>query len=375
MSHEVQVQKLTDIMAQFVGFTAKKLPDDVIAKLEELRAQEDSPMATVIYDTMFRNQELAIKLDRPSCQDTGVLQFWVKCGTKFPLIDDLEVLLKEAVVKATFATPLRHNSVETFDEYNTGKNVGKGTPTVWWDIVPNSDKCEIYTDVDGVFTADPRVVKTAKKLDAVTYDEMLELASLGAKVLHNRSVEMAKKYNVELVVRSSLNRSEGTVVKEGANMEKLLVTGVAADKDTVRISVIGLEDKPGTAFAVFNTLAANNINVDIILQSVGREGTKDISFTVASDDLEHAIEVLNANKERLTIQDITWNEKVAKLSIVGAGMMSNPGVAAKMFESLYNSRVNINMISTSEIRITVLVPEEDIEKAMNAVHDGFGLGA
>lgn len=121
MSHEVQVQKLTDIMAQFVGFTAKKLPDDVIAKLEELRAQEDSPMATVIYDTMFRNQELAIKLDRPSCQDTGVLQFWVKCGTKFPLIDDLEVLLKEAVVKATFATPLRHNSVETFDEYNTGK--------------------------------------------------------------------------------------------------------------------------------------------------------------------------------------------------------------------------------------------------------------
>ena len=145
MSHEVQVQKLTDIMAQFVGFTAKKLPDDVIAKLEELRAQEDSPMATVIYDTMFRNQELAIKLDRPSCQDTGVLQFWVKCGTKFPLIDDLEVLLKEAVVKATFATPLRHNSVETFDEYNTGKNVGKGTPTVWWDIVPNSDQCEIYT--------------------------------------------------------------------------------------------------------------------------------------------------------------------------------------------------------------------------------------
>ena len=149
MSHEVQVQKLTDIMAQFVGFTAKKLPDDVIAKLEELRAQEDSPMATVIYDTMFRNQELAIKLDRPSCQDTGVLQFWVKCGTKFPLIDDLEVLLKEAVVKATFATPLRHNSVETFDEYNTGKNVGKGTPTVWWDIVPNSDQCEIYTYMAG----------------------------------------------------------------------------------------------------------------------------------------------------------------------------------------------------------------------------------
>ena len=149
MSNEAQVKKLTDTMAQFVGFTAKKLPDDVIAKLDELRQKEDSPMAKVIYDTMFRNQELTVKLNRPSCQDTGVLQFWVKCGTKFPLIDELEPLLKEAVVKATFDTPLRHNSVETFDEYNTGKNVGKGTLTVWWDIVPNSDQCEIYTYMTG----------------------------------------------------------------------------------------------------------------------------------------------------------------------------------------------------------------------------------
>ena len=149
MSNEVQVKKLTDIMAQFVGFTAKKLPDDVIAKLQELRDKEDTPMTKVIYDTMFRNQELALKLNRPSCQDTGVLQFWVKCGTKFPLIDELEALLKEAVIQATFATPLRHNSVETFDEYNTGKNVGKGTPTVWWDIVPHSDQCEIYTYMAG----------------------------------------------------------------------------------------------------------------------------------------------------------------------------------------------------------------------------------
>ena len=154
-------------------------------------------------------------------------------------------------------------------------------------------------------------------------------------------------------------------------MEKLLVTGVTADANTARISVIGVEDKPGTAFVIFNTLAKNNINVDIILQSVGREGTKDISFTVASDDLDRALEILNENKERLTIQEITCNKNVAKLSVVGAGMMSNPGVAAKMFESLYNSRVNINMISTSEIRITVLVDEKDIEKAMNAVHDGF----
>ena len=263
--------------------------------------------------------------------------------------------------------------VNKYDDITTLGRGGSDTTAVALAAALHADKCEIYTDVDGVYTADPRVVKKARKIDEITYDEMLELASLGAKVLHNRSVEMAKKYNVELVVRSSLNRSEGTVVKEGKGMEKLLVTGVAADKNTARISVIGVQDKPGIAFAIFDTLAGNNINVDIILQSVGREGTKDISFTVASDDLEEAIKVLGENKERLTIQDITWNEDVAKLSVVGAGMMSNPGVAAKMFESLYNSRVNINMISTSEIRITVLVPKKDIDKAMNAVHDGFAL--
>lgn len=149
MSNEKQVEQLTTYMANFIAHIAKKLPDDVIAKLTELRDKEDSPLSKTIYDTMFRNQELAVQLNRPSCQDTGVLQFWVKCGTKFPLIDELEVLLKEAVVKATFEAPLRHNSVETFDEYNTGKNVGKGTPTVFWDIVPDSDECEIYAYMAG----------------------------------------------------------------------------------------------------------------------------------------------------------------------------------------------------------------------------------
>ena len=263
--------------------------------------------------------------------------------------------------------------VNKYEDITTLGRGGSDTTAVALAAALHADKCEIYTDVDGVYTADPRIVKNARKIDMITYDEMLELASLGARVLHNRSVEMAKKYNVELVVRSSLNRSEGTVVKEAKGVEKLLVTGVAADQNTARISVIGVEDRPGIAFRIFDTLAKNNINVDIILQSVGREGTKDISFTVASDDLKAAIRTLEENKERLTIKDITWNEDVAKLSVVGAGMMSNPGVAAKMFESLYNSRVNINMISTSEIRITVLVPKKDIDKAMNAVHDGFAM--
>ena len=261
--------------------------------------------------------------------------------------------------------------VNKYDDITTLGRGGSDTTAVALAAVLHADKCEIYTDVDGIYTADPRVVKTARKLESISYDEMLELASLGAKVLHNRSVEMAKKYNVELVVRSSLNETEGTVVKEVANVEKLLVTGVAADKNTARISVIGVEDKPGVAFRIFDVLAKNGINVDIILQSVGRDGTKDISFTVAEEDLEGAIAILEKNKERLTIKEIVWNEHVAKLSVVGAGMMSNPGVTAKMFESLYNSRININMISTSEIRITVLVDEKDIDKAMNAVHDGF----
>ena len=263
--------------------------------------------------------------------------------------------------------------VNKYEDITTLGRGGSDTTAVALAAVLHADKCEIYTDVDGVYTADPRVVKDARKLDAITYDEMLELATLGAKVLHNRSVEMAKKYGVELVVRSSLNRSEGTIIKEKVKMEKMLITGVAADKNTARISVIGVEDKPGIAFRIFNTLAANNINVDIILQSVGREGTKDISFTVAEDELKRALEVLEEHKEALTIQEITYNAKVAKISVVGAGMMSNPGVAAKMFESLYNSRININMISTSEIRITVLIDEKDIEEAMNAVHEGFAL--
>ena len=199
------------------------------------------------------------------------------------------------------------------------------------------------------------------------------ITTSGAKVLHNRSVEMAKKYGVELVVRSSLNTEEGTLVKEVAKVEKMLITGVAADKNTARISVMGVEDKPGTAFKIFNTLAKHNINVDIILQSVGRDGTKDITFTVSQDDLKEAMEVMEARKEALTIKEMNYNEKVAKVSIVGAGMLSNPGVAATMFESLSNSNININMISTSEIRITVLIDEKDADRALVAIHDGFGL--
>ena len=252
---------------------------------------------------------------------------------------------------------------------------GSDTTAVALAAALHADACEIYTDVDGVYTSDPRIVPAAQKLKEITYDEMLEFASLGAKVLHNRSVEMAKRYGVPLIVRSSLNRNEGTIVKENANMEGMLVSGVAADKNTARISVIGVRNEPGIAFKVFKCLAMKNISVDIILQSIGREGTKDISFTVARTDMQEAVKALEEQKTSWGATEITYDDHVAKVSIVGAGMESNAGVAAKMFEALYNANVNIRMIGTAEIRITVLIDEDDVTRAMRAVHTAFGLDA
>lgn len=263
--------------------------------------------------------------------------------------------------------------INRYEDMTTLGRGGSDTTAVALAAALHADVCEIYTDVEGVYTADPRIVPHARKLKEVSYDEMLEFASVGAKVLHNRSVEMAKKYGVRMVVLSSLTRAEGTVVKEGAKMERMLVSGVAADKNTARISVIGVKNEPGIAFKIFNMLARNHINVDIIIQSVGREDRKDISFTVARTDLQEAMTLLNENQAAITAQKITCEEGVAKVSIIGAGMLSNPGVAAKMFEALYGGNINIKMIATSEIRITVLIDEGDANRAVRMVHDAFEL--
>ena len=243
--------------------------------------------------------------------------------------------------------------IDKYDDYTTLGRGGSDTTAVALAAALHADACEIYTDVDGVYTADPRKVPSARKLKEITYDEMLDLATLGAGVLHNRSVEMAKKYGVPLVVRSSLNTSEGTVVKEEVTVERMLISGVALDTEAVRIAVIGLKDVPGMAFKLFDVLAKRNINVDVILQSIGRAGTKDISFTVDGKDLDDAVAVLEEHQARLGYKEIHSERNIAKLSIVGAGMMSNPGVAAKMFESLYNEGVNINMISVSYTHLTL----------------------
>lgn len=249
---------------------------------------------------------------------------------------------------------------------------GSDTSAVALAAALEADLCQIYTDVDGVYTADPRHVKGARKLDEVTYNEMLELATLGAQVLHNRSVELAKKYNVKLEVLSSFTGHPGTKVKGVAKrMEKTAVSSVAKDKDIARIALVGVPNEVGTSFKVFSLLAQNHINVDITLQGISHEEGKDICFTVAEGDLKKAAELLESHKAELRFARLETNADIAKVSVVGSGMINNPGVAAKLFEALYDAHININMISTSEIKISVLVDKKDADRAVQAVHDKF----
>ena len=262
--------------------------------------------------------------------------------------------------------------INKYDDVTTLGRGGSDTSAVALATALHADLCQIYTDVAGVYTADPRHVTGARKIDEITYDEMLELASLGAQVLHNRSVEMAKRYNVNLEVLSSFSGKPGTKVKEVVKtMEKTHVSGVAKDKEVARIALIGLVDQPGIAFKIFSLLARKNINVDIILQSIGRDGSKDISFTVAEGDAQSARELMEENKEVIGCKAIEVSTEVAKVSIVGAGMANNAGVACKMFEALFSAGININMISTSEIKVSVLVDERDADRAVQAIHDRF----
>ncbi len=262
--------------------------------------------------------------------------------------------------------------INKYDDVTTLGRGGSDTSAVALAAALHADLCQIYTDVDGVYTSDPRTVKGARKLDEITFDEMLELASQGAQVLHNRSVEMAKRYNVNMEVLSSITGNPGTKVKEVVKkVEKTHVSGVAKDKNVSRLALVGLSDHPGIAFKIFSMLAKHDINVDIILQSIGRDESKDISFTVARSEGRRAKEILEENQEAIGFSTIELNEEVAKISIVGAGMANNAGVACKMFEALFSAGININMISTSEIKVSVLVEERDADRAVQVVHDRF----
>lgn len=262
--------------------------------------------------------------------------------------------------------------VNKYHDITTLGRGGSDTTAVALAVSLKADLCQIYTDVDGVYTADPRKVKNAKKLEEITFAEMLELASLGAQVLHNRSVEMAKRYNMNLEVLSSFNGEPGTIVKEAVKqVEKTYISGVAQDKNVARVALVGLSDTPGVAYKVFNLLAREKINVDIILQSIGRVDSKDISFTVAKDNADKAYQVLTENQDSLGFDHLDISTDVAKVSVVGGGMVDNPGVAATMFEALYEAHINIRMISTSEIKVSVLINKEDTDRAVAAIHEKF----
>lgn len=261
--------------------------------------------------------------------------------------------------------------VNAYGDVTTLGRGGSDTSAVALAAVFHADLCQIYTDVDGVYTADPRVISSARKLPEITYADMLELASQGAQVLHNRSVELAKKYHVNMEVVSSMESVPGTKVKEVVKVEKTNIGGVAKMDNLARFSLVGLEDRPGVAFKVFSLLSHNNVNVDIILQSVGRSGSKDISFTCTMEGVEQARKILEENRDTLGYDSIEVDYNVAKISLVGAGMMTHVGVASDMFEALYDAGINIQMIATSEIRISVLVDKEDANRAIKVVHDKF----
>ncbi len=351
--------------------------DDLIAKAHEIN---EKPSKRELDMLMTSGEQISIALlsmaiEKLGCPSVSLLGWQAGFNTSSAYGSARIKSIKTARLKAEID---RHNivvvagfqGINKYDDLTTLGRGGSDTSAVAIAAAMHADRCQIFTDVEGVFTADPRKVPNAQKLQEITYDEMLELATLGAQVLNNRSVEMAKKYNVELEVLSSLKRVPGTIVKEVAKMEKMLVRGVTKDTDVARISITNIPNIPGIAFKLFSKLAHANINVDIILQSVGRDGTKDITFTVSKDNTEGAVEAIHKTFD-IDDKNIICDTSVAKISIVGAGMESHPGTASKMFEALFEHDINIDMISTSEIKISVLIDAKDADRAVSAVHKAF----
>lgn len=354
--------------------------DDLIEKAKEITPKASKREMDMLLST---GEQISISLLAMAIQSLGVnaisLTGWqvgMNTDSKYGMarIKNIEgQRIKNELDDNKIVVVAGFQGINKYDDITTLGRGGSDTTAVAIAAALHADLCEIYTDVDGVYTTDPRIVPEAKKLEEVSFDEMLELASLGANVLHNRSVEMAKKYNVNMCVRSSLNNNEGTYVKEESKVEKTLVRGVARDNDVARIAVCNVIDEPGIAFKIFSILAKKGINVDIILQSIGREGSKDISFTVTEENAEKTEEILMAEKSYLGFDEIKVSTNFSKVSIVGSGMVNNPGVASTMFEALYDANINIHMISTSEIKVSVLVNQSNADAAVKAIHAKFNL--
>ena len=355
-----------------------KTTDHLIAQAEEVnphpsKRELDALMATGELASMALTAMALERLDVPAISlsgwQAGVHTDSTHGAARVSRIDTER--LRNELDKGNIVIVAGFQGVNRYDDVTTLGRGGSDTSAVALAAALGADLCQIFTDVDGVYTADPRIVPNAIKIEEITYDEMLELASLGANVLHNRSVEMAKKYNVNLEVLSSMTGAEGTIVKEVTDVEKLLIKGVTKDVNIARISAMGVSDQPGIAFKLFSLLAKNKINIDIILQSVGRDGTQDISFTVAAKDADETVRLLEERKGTLGLKSVVCDREVAKVPIVGAGMETHAGVAAQMFEALGEANINIQMIATSEIKISVLIAADEANKAVAAIHRSF----
>lgn len=352
--------------------------DDLIAKAEEINSHPSKREMDMLLST---GEQISVALCAMALESMGLpcvsLTAWqvgiqttaVHGDARIKRIDSERVQAELDQHRIVLITGFQ--GMDRAGDVTTLGRGGSDTSAVALAVAFRAKLCQIYTDVDGVYTADPRIVPNARHLDEITYDEMLELASQGAGVLHNRSVELAKKFRVDLEVLSSLERKPGTKVKEVTKVEKTTIAGVAKDTSIARIALIGLRHNPGVAFQVFDLLSKHNINVDLILQSIGREDSKDISFTVHEKDLEDAQAILTENQEVLCFDHIEVDGNIGKVSIVGAGLMTNCGMAARMFEALYEAGINIQMINTSEIRVSVLLDEGDVDRAVRAIHAKF----
>ena len=352
--------------------------DDLIAKAEEINRAPSKREMDMLLAT---GEQISVALCAMALESMGLpcisLNAWqagiwsnnIHGDARIQKIDQDRIQIELDAHRIVIVTGFQ--GVDRRGDLTTLGRGGSDTSAVALAAAFGAELCQIFTDVDGVYTADPRIVPDARKLDEITYDEMLELASQGAQVLHNRSVELAKKFRVNLEVLSSLERKPGTKVKEVTKVEKTNIAGVAKDTSIARVALIGLRHTPGVAFQIFDLLSKHNINVDVILQSIGREETKDITFTIHRKDLIEVEDALNAAKDSLQFDHIESDEHIGKVSIVGVGLMSNSGVAAKMFEALYEAGINIQMINTSEIRLSVLLDEEDVNRAVRAIHAKF----
>ncbi|MGI5978140.1 MAG: aspartate kinase [Oscillospiraceae bacterium] len=353
--------------------------DDLIAKAAEINPKASKREMDVLLST---GEQISVALMSMALEKMGLpvvsLTGWqIQMRTNFEygnarILSCSTERIQQELDKRRIVIVTGFQGVNGMGDITTLGRGGSDTSAVAIAAVLHADKCQIFTDVEGVFTADPRKVKNARKLDEITYDEMMELASLGAQVLHNRSVEMAKRYGVDLEVLSSYVRKPGTKVKEVVkNVEQMKISGIAKDNNVARIAVVGVPDEPGIAFKLFRVLANSKINVDIILQSIDRNGTNDISFTVSEEDYERTMALVEERKDSLQYKELYGDKRVAKVSIVGAGMLTASGVAATMFEALSDAKINIQMISTSEIKVSVLIDESDADKAVQVIHNKF----